>query len=189
MNWKSDGIDLRKSLRAEAEAMVGSLAPEEMTTQPVEVLLHELLVHKVELEMQNEELRSAHLAMEEARDRYLDLYEFAPVGYLTISRECVITEINLTASALLGFDRTNLINRRFSKFVAPQDADRWHRQFLNMMEHATAAKQAFGLRMTRADGSVFSAYFDCLRRESSGAPPHLHVALTDISKLRLAEAE
>lgn len=189
MNWKSDGIELRKSLRAEAEAMVGSLAPEGMTTQPAEMLLHELLVHKVELEMQNEELRRAHLAMEEARDRYRDLYEFAPVGYITISREGLISEINLTGSALLGVDRTKLINRRFSNFVAPQDTDRWYRLFLNMMEHAKDEKQAFGVEMTRDDGTVFSAHLDCLIRESSDSPPLLRVALTDISKIKPAEQE
>lgn len=184
MNRKRDGIERRKSLRAEAEAMVGSLSPEEMTTQPVEILLHELLVHKVELEIQNEELRRAHLSMEEARDRYLDLYEFAPVGYITISREGLISEINLTGSALLGVDRTQLIHRRFSKFVGPQDADRWYRLFLSMMEHAKDAKQAFGLEMTRHDGSLFYAHLDCLRRESPDSPPLLRVALTDISNVK-----
>ena len=73
MTQKWDGIDRRISLRAEAEGMVVSLSPEEAGTQPTEMLLHELLVHKVELEIQNEELRRAHNAMEEARDRYVDL--------------------------------------------------------------------------------------------------------------------
>ena len=114
---------------------MGSLSPDEKTANPAEILLHELLVHKVELEMQNEELRRAYNALEEARDRYIDLYEFAPVGYITINREGLISEINLTGSALLGVDRTKLINRRFSKFVAPQDRDLWHRLFMNMMQH------------------------------------------------------
>jgi PAS domain-containing protein len=138
MNQKWDGIERRASLRAEAEAMVGSFSLEEMAAQPADVLMHELLVHKVELEIQNEELRRAHTAMEEARDRYMDLYEFAPVGYITISREGLIGEINLTGSALLGFDRTMLIGRRFSKFVAEKDRDRWHRLFMNMMKNAKA---------------------------------------------------
>ena len=189
MNQKWDGIERRKSLRAEAEAMVGSLSPDKMTAQPAEILLHELLVHKVELEMQNEELRRAHTALEEARDRYIDLYEFAPVGYITINREGLISEINLTGSTLLGVDRTKLINRRFSQFVAPQDKDLWHRLFMNMMQHPTGEKQEFCLEMTRADGSLFYAHFDCLRRETLDTPPMLRVALTDISKIRLAGKE
>ena len=183
MNQKWDGID-RRSLRAEAEAMVGSLSPTE-AAQPAEILLHELLVHKVELEMQNEELRRAYTALEEARDRYIDLYEFAPVGYITINREGLISEINLTGSALLGVDRTKLINRRFSKFVAPKDRDLWHRLFMNMMKHATGNKQEFSLEIARADGSQFYAHFDCLRRETLDMPPMLRVALIDISKIKL----
>ena len=184
MTQKWDGIERRNLLRAEAEAMVSSLSPAE-AAQPAEILLHELLVHKVELEMQNEELRRAYTALEEARDRYIDLYEFAPVGYITINREGLISEVNLTGSALLGVDRTKLINRRFSKFVAPQDRDIWHRQFLSMMQHPTGEKQEFCLDMTRADESLFYAHFDCLRRETLDTPPMLRVALTDISKLKL----
>ena len=186
MKQKWDGAERRNLLRAEAEAMVGSLSPDEKTANPAEIMLHELLVHKVELEMQNEELRRAHNALEEARDRYIDLYEFAPVGYITINREGLISEINLTGSALLGVDRTKLINRRFSKFVAPQDKDLWHRLFMNMMQHPTGEKQEFCLEMTRADGDLFYAHFDCLRREALDTPPMLRVALTDISKLKLA---
>ena len=187
MTQKWDGIELRKSLRAEAEGMVVSLSPEETTIQPTDVLLHELLVHKIELEIQNEELRRAHDAMEEARDRYMDLYEFAPVGYITVNREGLISEINLTGSALLGVERTKLINRRFSTFVAPQDRDRWHRLFLSMMEHHKSEKQDFGMEMTGADGATFYAHLNCLRKETLDSPPMLRVALIDISKSKQAE--
>lgn len=189
MNQKRDGIKFRQQLRAGADAMVGSLSPEETEARPAEVLMHELLVHKVELEMQNEELRRAHVALEEARDRYFDLYEVAPVGYITLNREGLIGEINLTGSALLGVDRAKLIARRFSKFVAPQDQDRWHRLFLSLMKHAAGERQAFGLEMTRADGSTFYAYLDCLRREALDSPPMLRVTLTDISNIKLTEKE
>ena len=189
MKQKWDGIERRASLRAKAEAMVGSFSPEKMSAKPADMLLHELLVHKVELEMQNEELRRTHAALEEARDRYVDLYEFAPVAFITINREGQICEINLTGSALLGVDRARLVKRRFSTFVAPQDRDRWHRLFLNMMEHAKDGKQAFGLEMTRADDSTFHAYLDCLRREALDSAPMLRVALTDISNIELAGKE
>lgn len=184
-----DGKEKRMSLRTDAEALLSSLSPSEMTAQPIEILVHELLVHKVELEMQNEELRKAHNAMEEARDRYVNLYEFAPVGYFALSRDALISEINLTGSALLGVDRTKLVSRRFSNYVAPQDRDRWHRLFLNMMEHAESEKHAFDLEIIRADGSTFYAHLDCLRWEVMDAPPVLRIALADISKLKLAEAE
>jgi PAS domain S-box-containing protein len=169
--------------------MVVSLSPGENTTQPAEILLHELLVHKVELEMQNEELRMAHLSMEEARDRYRDLYEFAPAGYITITQEGLVSEINLTGSALLGVERKTLLDRPFSKFVAPQDADRWHRTFMKLMKYANDEKHAFGLEMKQNDGSLFRAHLHCLRKESSGSSPSLRVVLTDVSQIRWADPE
>ena len=160
MNNKWDGIERRSLLRRQAEAMLSGLTPDELTAQPYEVLLHELLVHKVELEMQNEELRNNHNAMEEARDRYLNLYEFAPIGYVTISREVLISEINLTGCAQLGIERNNLVNSLFASYVAPHDRDRWHRLFLNMMEDSEGEKHAFDMEMLRADGSIFHAHLD-----------------------------
>lgn len=185
MSQKWDGIERRKSLRMAAEGMVDSLSPDKMEPQPTDVLMHELLVHKVELEIQNEELRRAHAAMEEARDRYADLYEFAPVSYITVNRDGMISEINLTGSALLGVEREKLIKRRFSQFVALRDRDLWHRMFMNMFGSGGDDKQGFGLEMTRNDGSTFYAYLDCLRRDYGDAQPTLRVALTDITKIRL----
>ncbi|MEQ1779053.1 MAG: hypothetical protein ABL863_10980, partial [Nitrosomonas sp.] len=72
MNKKWNGIERRQLLRAEAEKMVGSFSEGANALNTTEMLLHELLVHKVELETQNEELRRAHAEMEEARDRYVD---------------------------------------------------------------------------------------------------------------------
>jgi len=187
MNQKWNGIERRKTLREKAEALVSSLSPEEMKAKPADVLVHELLVHKIELEMQNEELRNSHNALLEAHDRYLDLYEFAPVSYVIISREDLITAINLTGSALLGVERNKLINQRFSKFVAPQDSDHWFRLFQEILESDTGEKQAFGLEMQRADGSCFYAHLDCLRRKPLHEPPTLRIALTDISHSRKTE--
>ncbi|PKM35537.1 MAG: histidine kinase [Gammaproteobacteria bacterium HGW-Gammaproteobacteria-10] len=162
--------------------MVASLSVDEESARPGEVLMHELLIHKIELELQNEELRKARASLEDALDRYVDLYEFAPVAYITINWEGLIGEINLTGAALLGVDRAKLINNRFSKFFSPQDNDRWYRLFLNLMEKPEGEKQKFGLTMMRADGTLFSGYLDCLRRESLDASPMLRVALTDITQ-------
>lgn len=185
---KWDGSERRKSLREQAEALVVSLSPAQINSQPAELLLHELLVHKVELEMQNDELRRAYSSLEEARDRYIDLYEFAPVGYLTISREGLIIEINLTGSTLLGWERSKLLKRRFSQFVAQPDRERWHRLFLNMMEHVSSDsnKHECGLQMTRADNSLFYGHLNCLPKLSAEAAPVLRIALTDITKQKTA---
>ncbi|MDD5114372.1 MAG: EAL domain-containing protein, partial [Methylobacter sp.] len=188
MNPKWDGSERRKSLREQAEAMVVSLSPDQISSQPAEILLHELLVHKVELEMQNEELRRAYSSLEEARDRYIDLYEFAPVGYITISREGLITEINLTGSTMLGWERSKLLKRRFSQFVAQPDRERWHRLFLNMMEHDQGDnnKHECGLQMTRADDSLFYAHLNCLPKMMKDEAAMLRIAMTDITQQKVA---
>ena len=182
MNQKWDGIERRQSLRAEAEAILGSLSPNQMAAHPSEILMHELLVHKVELEMQIEELRMAHAELERARDHYYDLYEFAPVGYITLNRKGLITETNLRGAAFLGVDRAKLINQRFSKYIAEQDQDRWYRLFLNIMDHPKGKPLIVGLAMMRADGTLFSGHLDCLRKEENDALPLLRIALTDLTE-------
>lgn len=81
-------------------------------------LLHELQVHQVELEMQNAELRHARDELEAALDSYTDLYDFAPVGYFTLSREGMIRQVNLTGSCMVGVERSHLVGRSFRLLVA-----------------------------------------------------------------------
>jgi hypothetical protein len=83
-----------------------------------EQIVHELQVHQIELEMQNEALRDAQQALEESRDKYSDLYEFAPVGYLTLTKYAIIEEGNLTCATILGIERRKLIKSSFGKFVS-----------------------------------------------------------------------
>jgi hypothetical protein len=75
--------------------------------QTSEQLIHELHVHQIEIEIQAEELRRAHLTLGESRDKYLDLYEFAPLSYLTLSDKALITDVNLTGTTLLGVSGAN----------------------------------------------------------------------------------
>jgi PAS domain S-box-containing protein len=84
-------------------------------------LVQELQIHQVELELQNEELKKARDEAEAERERYLDLYDFAPVGYFALDPEGVIRQVNLAGARLLGLERSLLLNRRFGKFVSPAD--------------------------------------------------------------------
>jgi PAS domain S-box-containing protein len=186
---RSDWIERRQSVRRAAEQTLLGLSSADTATLPAEVLVHELLVHKVELEMQVEELKKVHADMEEARDRYLDLYDFAPVGYLTIDREGQIGEVNLTAAAMLGLDRSSLVKCRFARFVAPGDGDRWHRRFMALMDRGELDRQALVLEMLRADGSRFPAFLDCRRKDAADAVSMMRLTLIDIGRIRQAEAE
>ena len=102
-----------KTLREEAEKLL-SEKPRKDWTGDVASLIHEFEVHQIELEMQNDELRRAQLAIEESREKYVDFYDFAPVGYLTFNEKGMVSELNLTAAALLGIQRKSLVNKPFS---------------------------------------------------------------------------
>ena len=107
------------SLRKRAENIL-SQKPQDLRKIPVKDikrLIHELDVHQIELDMQNEELRRQQAESDEAKNRYRDLYDFAPVGYFTFDPDGRIAEVNLTGARLLGLPRSRLIGRSFSQFV------------------------------------------------------------------------
>jgi PAS domain S-box-containing protein len=83
------------------------------------VLLHELQVHHIELEMQNRQLREAQQELEEARDRYANLYDFAPVGYMTLDESGIVLEINLTGASMLGKERLYIVGKPFLNCLTP----------------------------------------------------------------------
>ncbi|MDD5390267.1 MAG: PAS domain S-box protein [Gallionellaceae bacterium] len=166
-------------LRKQAEQRLAATAAPE-SPQSDANLLHELQVHQIELEMQNEALRQVQVELEESRDRYVDLYEFAPVGYLTLTCEGLIDAVNLTGAALLGMERKGLLRRRFDSYVIPDDRERWRRLFIAVM--GGEARQHVHLTLQRGDGVRFQSRLDCLRMDRGGAAPVLRMAITDISE-------
>lgn len=103
---------IRRAAEARWAARASSAAPR--SEVDLRRAQHELEVHQIELEMQNEELVTAHRETEDLLKRYTDLYDFAPTGYLTVARDDAVREVNLTATRLLGVDRARLVGRRFS---------------------------------------------------------------------------
>lgn len=172
-------------LRAVAEVQIAQnlQAP---AIQPTEQLLHELQVHQIELEMQNEALRHTQNELEESRDRYLNLYDFAPVGYLTLTADGLIKEINLTAVRLLGAERKKLLHRRFTAQVIPEDQNRWTQFFINAKE-LEGGEVRVELTLKRADGTFFDVRMDTMVGPSVDVP-ELRIAITDISDLRKVES-
>jgi PAS domain-containing protein len=159
-------------LRQQAEQRLNS-GP--ILKPPPDITMHELQVHQIELEMQNEALRQAQVELEESRDRYVDLYDFAPVGYLTLTQDGLIDAINLTGATLLRVERARLPLHRFDLYVTHQDRERWRGLFL-----ATRERGDCELVLQRGDESVFHARLDLLRI-STATRPLLRIALTDIS--------
>ena len=157
----STEADAGQALRKRAEALAGERAgemPENLEALPPEVALralHELRVHQIELEMQNEELRRTQEELEVSRARYFDLYDLAPVGYFTLSEKGLILEANLTAAKLLGVARSALVKQPLSRFILPEDQDIYYLHRKALLE--TGAPQAWELRLLKKDGAPFWA--------------------------------
>jgi len=177
MNKSPDQPD---SLLRKAEASLASAPVADATPHTVEKLLHDLQVHQIELEMQNEELRRTQELLEESRDRYVDLYEFAPVGYLMLSSDAKIVSINLTGAGLLGEERKKLLQRRFAHMVLPADRGSWQQYFTDTMQRVKS--QACELTLQRSDGSCFDAHLDGRPGTAGTAAAMLRVTLSDISE-------
>ncbi len=120
-----------KALRQQAEKALTTTRRQikAMSAEDIQKLVYELQVHQVELEMQNEELRRTQLALGIARDRYVNLYDFAPVGFLTLDGEGTVLEANLTACQLLGTKRPSLLGTKLDKFFSPPDQVRYRQYF------------------------------------------------------------
>ncbi len=184
MNLPDENQANAELLRNQAEANLAHHPVATASTRPAEELLHELHVHQIELEMQNEVLRKTQSELEASRDRYVDLYEFAPVGYLTLTPEGMIEEINLTATTLLGKERKDLLHRSFSMLVLERDRERWLRHFLSLKQ--AGVHGGIDLALQRGHGTLLEAQLDCVR--ATGETVTVRVALTDIGQRKAAEA-
>src|SRR5579862_4715883 len=116
-------------------------------------LFHELEVHQIELEMQNAELQKARNELEVALEKYTSLYDFAPVGYFSVDESGMILEVNLTGAALLGVERSRLINRRMLRYIVPASQP----IFLAFLKRVCAGsgKQVGEAAFLRQDATVF----------------------------------
>lgn len=111
--------------RLDAAAALGvlhELASSPATAGAALTLLHELQVHQVELDLQDEELRRSRSELEAALARQVQLYDFAPVGYLTVDRATALRELNLTAAGMLGFERDQLLGCTLDALLEPRSA-------------------------------------------------------------------
>ena len=156
------------------------------TKEEMQRLLHELQVHQIELEMQNEELRRTQQELEKSRDQYSHLYDFAPVGYLTLSDERIIEEANLTAATMLGIERKSLIGKPFSHFILRADQDIFYLHQKRVLE--TETPHSCDLRVVKSDEHEFHAHLECIvTKEESSDSRQIRVAMTDINELKRAE--
>jgi PAS domain S-box-containing protein len=186
-----NGLDGAHSQLRERAEQILQQTPESVNSIPgsdIQTLIHELQVHQIELEMQNEELRRAQMELEATRDKYSDLYDFAPVGYFTVSGKGQILEANLTSAGMLGAERASLIGKRFSRFIHREDQDVFYFHRKKLLE--TKDAQPCELRFVRSDGSDFFVQLDgMIMRADKQDLNQLRVAITDISERKRGEEE
>jgi PAS domain S-box-containing protein len=175
-------------LRARAEEAIGMEAvPASILPEEIPKLLHELRVHHVELEMQNQELRLAQNRLAESCDHYTQLYDFSPAGYVTLTRGGIIEEANLRFCSLIGVHRKAVLHQPLRAFVLPQDWGILDRHLADIA--ALCTTQTCKLRLLPEDGEPVMAQLECMGVQNSEADKHhMQMAILDITQRERAES-
>ena len=172
--------------QAEKRLLESDVDRSDMPLTDIHELIHELEVHQIELEMQNEELRQAQLDLEAARDKYTDLYDFAPVGYFSISDKGLILDANLMGARMLGMERGKLVGRRFFQFIAKDEQDVFYLHRQKLFE--TKTKHVCELKLTKEDRTEFYAQLESYAvKDEAGNYSTIRTSLSDITERKQAD--
>jgi len=188
---EADEASVAQALREHAEVVArgrSALSPERFAALSPEAtrdLLHELQVHHIELEMQNEELRRAQVELDASRARYFTLYDLAPVGYCSVSEQGLILQANLAAATLLGATRGTLVKQPISRYILRADQDTWYLRRKLLEE--TGQAQSLELRLVRQDGTQVWVHVAANAANDTVGPPVILVVLTDVTDRKLME--
>jgi diguanylate cyclase (GGDEF)-like protein/PAS domain S-box-containing protein len=166
-------------LRRQAEEAVARMARTQLASGDQEKTMHELLVHQVELEMQNEELRRLQAVLDAERTRYFDLFDLAPVGYVALDEANAILEANLTAATLLGLPREKLSHLPLTRVIEPADQDAFYLARKQLV--ATEKPQTCELRMKKSDGTNFWARLEITKALEEKGKEFCRASISDIS--------
>ena len=158
----------------------------ELSVEESRSLFHDLRVHRIELELQNEELRASQENLELARARYFDLYDLAPVGYVTIGENGIVLEANLTAGTLLDAPRSAIVKQPWSRFVLPADQDVYFRHRRELL--STGASHGCEVRLLKSNGDSLWVALEARLAEGNDRKRVLRTVLSDIGERKRAEA-
>ena len=184
---KENDVELRK--KAEKKLKPEFVPIERLSDEDVRSLAHELQVYQIELDMQNEELRKSQQELENSRDKYSRLYDFAPVGYFTISNKGIILQANLTGAKMLGIERGELIDKPLALFIMKEDQDVFYLQRKEVCK-IKGTKGTREFRMERKDGTQFYAQLECVAANDAGENSAGCMAvMIDITNRKQAEEE
>ncbi len=178
------------TLRIRAEKFLTAEGGEFDKTSPAAVkkLVLDLKMYQLQLEMQNEELQRAQESITQARDRYADLYDFAPVGYFTLNRKGEIVEVNLAGAQLLGVERHRLVNRSSFRWIAPESREICRTHYRKVFENQ--GRQACEVKLRRHTGPSFYAALESMAVPGAGGPVlYCRTTMSDITLRKQAEIE
>lgn len=185
----ADKIPIKGNLRSKAEAKLGrkSVLPTNLSIEETRALLHELEVHQVELEMQNQELRESQHRLEEVRDQYTDLFDFAPVGYLILDKKGVIVNINLTACNLMGHERSYIKGKPLSTYMSKGESVKL---FLNLREAFSSGNfPTLEIQIKGKDKDPFIGMIQgAVYADEDGGRSVCRISLQDVTGLKEAKA-
>ena len=159
-----------------ALGVLHELASSPSTAAGALALLHELQVHQVELDLQDEELRRSRAELEANLIRQVQLYEFAPVGYFTVDRSTALRALNLTAASMLGSERGQLLGQSLDSFLAPNSA-RTLQAMLSRLSDA-ASTELGTLQLAASQGAARSVHA-CAKRDPDDQ--HFLIAFMDVA--------
>lgn len=183
------GPSLRQLAEAALQGQISRMpAPlTDLTAEQTQRMLHELGVHQVELEMQNEELRRTQVELSTARARYFDLYHMAPVGYCTLSEDGHIRQANLAAASMLGLSVGALRNQLLTSFIVSQDQDVYY--LYRRQSRPVGASGSCDLRMARRDGALLWVQLSTMVAEDADGAPELRVVMSNVTQHKQVEAD
>lgn len=173
--------------RADAKNKNNSAGTSSPTPAEQDTLVHDLQVHQIELEMQNEQLFNTQEMLHESLEKYADLYDFAPVGYITLDRDGLIRETNLTFSEQIERGRAGLINTPLGAYVAGEDRGCFQSHLHQVF--ATHERQTCELRLERPKGSILYIQLISIAVEKGDDTEFCRTSITDISARREVEKE
>jgi PAS domain S-box-containing protein len=182
-NRSGDNSRLRRAAEKRMRSQAGQ--PKEISVEDARGLIHELRLHQIELEMQNEELRQAHALLEESRTRYADLYDFAPVGYLALDDKGQVLEANLAAATQLGAERARLVGTVFPLYVNPKDRQQARLHIMTVFK--TRGRQTCELRLKPKRGEEFYARLESIFIENTNGEGRCRTSISDISNAKRSE--
>ncbi|MEI6261669.1 MAG: response regulator [Deltaproteobacteria bacterium] len=158
-----------------------------LSLEETQQMLHELRIHQIELEMQNEEMKRTQLELAASRDRYFNFYDLSPVGYFTLSENGLILEANLTTSTWLGVVRSELVKKLIFRFIHKKDQDIYYLHAKQLFE--TGKPQTCELRMMKNDGTAFWVHLESTKAQDADDIFVWRVVMSDITKRKQAEEE